>query len=361
MGIIGSSFVITQFHVTSFFSSKCVGVANALSAGWGNFGGGVTMVVTPLICSSLVNKLSIPAAMAWRYSTLLPCGLLFVMIFVYYFFTIDSPKGNKSKENVTICVCNMNKWKIILSDFRVWILSLSYAICFGVEVTVLTYIIPYFVDQFNTDTKTGGIIIFSFSILNLFARGLGGYLSDLLYLKFGLQGRIYCLFWVLLFESIFLCFFAISSFDFGYAILTMIIFSLYVQIAEGIVFAIIPSLPHQKYIGLCMGIVAAGGNFGSLMYSFLVFNNVPSEINYGYAWIICGAFVFICSFTVLSVKFTKKEIDSDLLNVTNDYWSNLRHNQDINDKSYTHTNTTTATATSSCNNDKNTRKSLEFV
>eukprot|EP01084_Bolivina_argentea_P116207 206516_1 len=170
LGIIGASFVITEYHVTCFFSSKCVGVANALSAGWGNFGGGVTMVATPLLCNLLIDKFAISSNMAWRYSTILPLILLFFIAFIYYYFTMDSPKGNVSRENIKIFVCNGSKWKRIIFDLRVWVLSFSYAICFGVELAALNVFVPYFVNQFNTNTKTAGVIVFFFSIINLFAR-----------------------------------------------------------------------------------------------------------------------------------------------------------------------------------------------
>ena len=42
IGMIGGSFVITQFHTTIMFAPKIVGTANATAAGWGNLGGGVT-------------------------------------------------------------------------------------------------------------------------------------------------------------------------------------------------------------------------------------------------------------------------------------------------------------------------------
>eukprot|EP01084_Bolivina_argentea_P274643 468166_1 len=230
-GIIGASFVITEYHVTQFFSPKCVGIANALSAGWGNFGGGVTMLFTPIICNMFIDNFLISSDIAWRFTLLIPSIMLFIMIFIYYKYTLDTPKGNKSKESVTIkiwCTFNKYKWKRILSDYRIWLLSISYAICFGIEITVLNYFVDYFVNQFNTNIKTAGLITFCFSLLNLFARGFGGYLSDILYLKYGIQGRIYCLFCVLIFESLFLLLFAFSGFHFGYSVLMMVFFSFYV-------------------------------------------------------------------------------------------------------------------------------------
>ena len=48
IGVIGASFVITQYHTSVMFAPNCVGTANATSAGWGNLGGGVTNMVMPL-------------------------------------------------------------------------------------------------------------------------------------------------------------------------------------------------------------------------------------------------------------------------------------------------------------------------
>ena len=42
IGIIGASFVITQFHTSVMFAPNVVGTANATVGGWGNAGGGVT-------------------------------------------------------------------------------------------------------------------------------------------------------------------------------------------------------------------------------------------------------------------------------------------------------------------------------
>ncbi len=55
IGIIGAFFVITQFHTSVMFAPKVKGTANAIAAGWGNLGGGVTNMVMPLIFSLIVG------------------------------------------------------------------------------------------------------------------------------------------------------------------------------------------------------------------------------------------------------------------------------------------------------------------
>lgn len=47
VGILGATFVPCQVWCTGFFDKNCVGRANALAAGWGNAGGGITYFVMP--------------------------------------------------------------------------------------------------------------------------------------------------------------------------------------------------------------------------------------------------------------------------------------------------------------------------
>jgi len=42
VGILGGTFVPCQVWITQFFDKNIIGLANALAAGWGNAGGGVT-------------------------------------------------------------------------------------------------------------------------------------------------------------------------------------------------------------------------------------------------------------------------------------------------------------------------------
>jgi len=65
IGVIGASFVITQYHTSVMFAPNVVGAANATTAGWGNMGGGVTQIVMPLVLT-LVLMLGVNEALGWR-------------------------------------------------------------------------------------------------------------------------------------------------------------------------------------------------------------------------------------------------------------------------------------------------------
>src|SRR6478609_838065 len=94
IGVVGASFVITQYHTSVMFAPNIVGRANATAAGWGNMGGGVTLIVMPLICG-VFTALGYVDATAWRLSMVVPGIALFVMGIVYYKFTQDYPEGNR--------------------------------------------------------------------------------------------------------------------------------------------------------------------------------------------------------------------------------------------------------------------------
>src|ERR1041384_159253 len=94
IGIIGASFVITQFHTSQMFKGNIVGTANAVAGGWGNLGGGVTNLVMPLIAAAFVSLGYVDKANSWRYAMIIPGAILLVMAFIYYKYTKDTPAGD---------------------------------------------------------------------------------------------------------------------------------------------------------------------------------------------------------------------------------------------------------------------------
>ena len=318
IGIVGASFVVTQYHTTQFFVDRLIGLANATSAGWGNWGGGCAAIFMPFLATELETSFG---SSYWRAITFGSGLLLLLPIILYYYFGVDTVDGNLDYKKMFTKekLFNMTQFKITCQDYRTWILFVVYMICFGVEITVLSFLANYLRDHFELDPTTAGLFVFMFSCLNLFARSIGGYGSDILYRKYGIQGRVYTLFLVLIAESIFLFIFSFGDFNLGYSIVILLFFSFYVQCAEGITYAIVPfiKLGKSKGMGPMYGIVAAGGNFGSFLFSITIFLFTPngrSKINYQTGFIILSIFIFIGSFLCLKIKFTQKEIrDADEL------------------------------------------------
>ncbi len=302
IGMIGASFVITQYHTSVMFAPNVVGTANATSAGWGNLGGGVTQLIMPLIFSAFVIGFGFTDAEAWRLSMVVVGGVIFVIGIAYYFFTQDAPDGNfkdlraqgkmPKKEKVTGAY-----WQA-LSDYRVWILFLIYGACFGIELTVNNVAALYFYDYFEVDLITAGAIAASFGLMNIFARTLGGIFGDNFGSLWGLKGRSFWLFIVLLGEGLALMLFSQMNVLF-LAIPTLILFSLFTQMAEGATYSVVPFI-NKKALGAVAGVVGAGGNAGAVAAGFLF----KGAIEWNDVFFIIGAVVVAASFLSFLIRFS---------------------------------------------------------
>lgn len=270
IGAIGASFVITQYHTSQMFAPKVIGSANAIAAGWGNLGGGLAQIIMPLIFAGFV-ALGFTNSIAWRYSMLVPGTAMLLMSIIYYKYTQDTPEGNfsdikrssegkKSLEPVSI--------KEVLKDRRVWILFFIYGCSFGVEITIDNIAALYFKDTYGISLAAAGIIAGSFGLMNIFARALGGILSDKVNKIYGLKGRT----WVLG-TSLFLSGLGIVAFSLMtgliMAIVSLVVFALFVKMGNGATYSVVPFM-NRKAIGMVSGIVGAGGNLGAMLMGFVL-------------------------------------------------------------------------------------------
>lgn len=271
IGFIGASFVITQFHTSLMFAPNIVGTANATSAGWGNLGGGANRLGMPLIAAAVVS-FGVAETEAWRYSMIIAGVICFLMGIVYYFFTQDTPEGNFKELKATGKMPELKKdeagFGVAVKDYRVWILFIVYAACFGMELTVYGTMDDYLQNTFQLERVTAGNLVLSFALMNIFARTLGGFFGDKFGKMKGLRGRVIFLTVILAIEGVMLATFAgMESFTVAFAFL--ILFSLSVQMAEGATFSVVPFI-NKKAIGSISGIVGAGGNVGAFLAAILL-------------------------------------------------------------------------------------------
>jgi NNP family nitrate/nitrite transporter-like MFS transporter len=299
IGVIGASFVITQYHTSVMFAPGVVGTANATTAGWGNLGGGVTQMVMPLIFAGFV-AVGYTSSEAWRISMVIPGLALLVMAFVYYFGTQDTPEGNISDLRAAdphykakagdasgsfFCACR---------DHRVWVLFLVYGACFGIEITIDNIAALYFIDNFNIGIKEAGTIAGLFGFMNLFARALGGMFSDKVSAISGFKGRVLILSLFLLLEGLGIMLFSGMTY-LPFAIATMLGFALFVKMSNGATYAVVPFI-NKKALGAVSGIVGAGGNMGAVLAGFLF---KAENITYRDSLFIIGVAVAITAFISL--------------------------------------------------------------
>lgn len=303
IGVIGASFVITQYHTSVMFAPNVVGTANATTAGWGNLGGGVTQMVMPLIFAAFVG-LGFMEPQAWRYAMIVPAVALILCGVAYYRFTTDYPEGNikdlKKDPNFIMKKKESDgAFMKAIKDYRVWVLFIIYGACFGIELTINNIAAIYYHDYFNLDLRMAGLIAGLFGLMNIFARSLGGYFGDRAGIRFGLKGRVIFLGCVLFGEGLALILFSKMAI-LPLAIGTMIVFSLFVQMSEGATYSVVPFI-NRKAIGAVSGIVGAGGNAGAVAAGFLF---KSEDLTYPEALTIIGIVVTVVSSLTLLVRFS---------------------------------------------------------
>ena len=142
-----------------------------------------------------------------------------------------------------------------------------YGACFGIELTVNSFAALYFIDKFHISLGLAGLLAGLHGMMNLFARKMGGNMSDRLAIRFSIQARVLFLFSVILLEGITLFLFGMMN-DLTSVIIMLLVFSLFVQLAAGATYSIVPFLKNKR-MGIVSGIVGAGGNLGAIAAAFL--------------------------------------------------------------------------------------------
>ncbi|KAF8554961.1 nitrate transporter [Imleria badia] len=102
IGILGGTFVTCQAWTTAFFDKSVVGTANALAAGWGNSGGGVTFVVMIALFNGLLSS-GLTPHVAWRAAfAIVPVPCLLLVAAAVMVFGTDHPAGKWSDRHKAI-------------------------------------------------------------------------------------------------------------------------------------------------------------------------------------------------------------------------------------------------------------------
>lgn len=162
-------------------------------------------------------------------------------------------------------------------------LNTTYFANFGAELAVVSMLPMFFEGIFNFTPQMAGLIAMSFAFVNLFARPLGGYLSD----KMGSRKKTMLMYMI----GITLGFFLMGlisryagtaadgktllapMFEGSWWIVVSVIItmfcSMFVQGAEGATFAMIPSI-KKELTGRIAGMAGAYGNVGAVTYLFIL-------------------------------------------------------------------------------------------
>ena len=303
IGAVGASFVITQYHTSVMFAPNVVGTANAATAGWGNAGGGVAQGLMPLLLAAML-MLGVGESLGWRVALLVPGLLMLAMAAVYWHFTQDCPQGNFDELRAAGIAIESGKkggwasFRAASANYRVWMLFVTYGACFGVEIFIHNIAAIYYVDHFGLSLKSAGIAAASFGLLALFARALGGIVSDKVAQRGGLNRRATLLFVMMLGEGLGLLWFAHAG-SVALAVVAMLCFGLFTHMACGATYALVPFI-DRKALGGVAGIIGAGGNVGAVLAGFLMkgLGNTQQTLS------MLGVLVTVSALCAVAVRFT---------------------------------------------------------
>ncbi|AOW09897.1 MFS transporter [Flavobacterium gilvum] len=177
-GMVGTSFAVGIGFTSIWYPKEWQGRALGIF-GMGNAGAAITTFLAP----SLLNQFSIDDPQnGWKLLPVLYGATLVIIGIIFLIFT-----KNKKNENQTKSVPQMLQ---SLKCARVWRFGAYYFLVFGCFVAYSQWLLPNFMNVYQTSLVMGGLFATMFSLPSGVIRAFGGFLSD----KFGARKVMY---WVL--------------------------------------------------------------------------------------------------------------------------------------------------------------------
>ncbi|MDP2095725.1 MAG: MFS transporter [Hydrogenophaga sp.] len=171
-------------------------------------------------------------------------------------------------------------------------LNTTYFANFGAELAVVSMLPMFFEETWGLSAAMAGLIAASFAFVNLFARPMGGLVSD----RFGNRRFVMLCYMLGIAIGFALMGMMNSNWPLIIAVAITIGCSFFVQGAEGATFGIIPSI-KRRLTGQISGMAGAYGNVGAVFYLFLFMYVTPSQFFFLIAggallsWVACLAWL----------------------------------------------------------------------
>ena len=327
LGFIGAGFVVGVRIIGDWFPSSQIGTAEGIYAGWGNFGSAFAAITLPglafyfggadgwryaigltgliTLIYSLVYYLNVEnlppelaglhgksastmevssikdlflyivsllplyatlSLLTWKLSGALnpilsEAWAISIHIMIWGVFLIHAyqlVQANAERLSQPIPSIHHYRYR------QVFVLAIAYLISFGSKLAVLSMLPMFFFNTFHgshdLSMLDAGFLASSFVITNVIARPIGGWLSD----QFGRRLTL-ALFSAGLALGYFLMAMISPQWSLILTVLVTLICSIFMQAAEGAIFAFVP-LVRRAITGEVAGIVGAYGNAGAIVF-----------------------------------------------------------------------------------------------
>nr|XP_043634166.1 high affinity nitrate transporter 2.7 [Erigeron canadensis] len=300
VGFSLANFVANQFWMSSMFSGCTVGLANGVAAGWANVGSGLTQLVMPIIYSILNTDFNLTQSASWRTAFVVPALFQAIMALMVLAYGQDLPDGSYRKREKDSKDSGVKVFLNGITNYRGWVLGLTYGYCFGVELTMDNIIAEYFYDRFGVNLGTAGVIAASFGFTNWVSRPSGGVVSDKLGKRFGVKGRLWGL-WVVQTVAGLLCVWLGRVNTMWGSIAVMCAFSFFVQAASGLTFGVVPFV-SKRSMGVISGMTGSGGTVGAVVTQLLLFsgsNNISTQTGIS----LMGVMMILSTLSLTTIYF----------------------------------------------------------
>jgi NNP family nitrate/nitrite transporter-like MFS transporter len=229
------AFVPCQCWITSHFVREVGGTIMALAGGLGASGSGFTQLLVGFLFAWIGEYLTGgDLDLAWRLALLVPAAFALAVAYWSFYYTDDCPLGqfvDVKKAGLMMERSAVDSFRSGAFNFNSWILFAQYAGSCGVDVTMCNGCALYFHQRFHQPIASAGAIAFLYGISAVYARAMGGYISDRLYDRYSLQGRLWIQFVLMLAQGAMNIWFARTG-DLGPSMIIMILFSIFVQVRQ---------------------------------------------------------------------------------------------------------------------------------
>merc|ERR1711972_1208679 len=190
----------------------------------------------------------------------------------------------------------------VCGDYRVFLMIFQYSACFGCELVMNNTLATHFYDQFGVGLVAAGALALSFGAMNLFARSVGGIVSDWANARWQMQGRLWIHFISLFGQAIFLFLFGCvdnSTGGWPVALAMLIIFAIFVNMAEGTSYAIVPYM-LPKDLAIVSAVVGAGGTLGAVIATWSFYKYVEDPLT---PFKLHACYVLFWALTVFAMRW----------------------------------------------------------